>query len=359
MRTDVAIAGGGLAGAAAACILARAGREVVLFERQGAAADKMCGEFLSVEAQTDLERLGLDLGALGGSPIETVRLVRGGRVAEARLPFRGLGLRRRVLDEALLGLASAAGADIRRGMTVAAVREGLELGDGTRVPARAVFLATGKRDLRGLRRPVAPMVGFKTYLALAPAASRALQGAVELVLVPGGHAGLQPVDGDRAVLCATLSPALLRRCGGTWMSVLAHLLRSSPHLAARIDGATPLLPRPLAISGVPYGFIHAGADAEALFRLGDQAAVIPSFTGDGMAIALWSGRAAAAAARDGQGSAAYHRVLRQTLRGQIGIARALLRLGGVGVGQAAIFAAARMCPSVLPAIARLTRIRGG
>ena len=281
MIPDVAIAGGGPAGAAAAALLARAGRRVVLIERLSAAADKLCGEFVSAEAQTYLARLGLDLEALGGRPIEIIRLVRGASVVEARLPFRGIGLSRRVLDEALLSLAAASGAELRRGIGVSAAAGGanpvLRLASGEMVRTSAVFLATGKRDLRGMRRPPADMAGFKTYFALAAAQSRALEGAVELVLFPGGHAGILHVEGARAVLCVTLDPALLRRAGWQWADFLVRFLRTNPHFASRLDGAVPLLDRPLAISGVPYGFVHAArpGDPGALFRLGDQAAVIP------------------------------------------------------------------------------------
>ena len=63
---------------------------------------------------------------------------------------------------------------------------------------------------------------------------------------------------------------------------------ANPHLATRLSGAEAVLAAPLSIAGVPYGFIHqhAADDPDRVFRLGDQAAVIQSFTGDGMAIAL-------------------------------------------------------------------------
>lgn len=45
--------------------------------------------------------------------------------------------------------------------------------------------------------------------------------------------------------------------------------------------------KPLAVFGIPYGFVHKDSNTTpGLYRLGDQIAVIPSFSGDGMAIAL-------------------------------------------------------------------------
>ena len=66
-----------------------------------------------------------------------------------------------------------------------------------------------------------------------------------------------------------------------------------------------LWPRPASIARVPYGYFcadHAAADG--LYRVGDQAAVIPSFTGEGVAIALRSARLAAAAVLAGDGRSA-------------------------------------------------------
>ena len=106
-REDVVIVGGGPAGAAAACILASAERPVLLIERDAEPRHKVCGEFLSIEAQTYLAHLGIDLDALGASRISRLRLARERRLTEVGLPFTARGLSRRVLDDALLQRAIA------------------------------------------------------------------------------------------------------------------------------------------------------------------------------------------------------------------------------------------------------------
>jgi flavin-dependent dehydrogenase len=40
---EVVVVGGGLAGAGAACVLAKAGREVLILEREASATHKICG----------------------------------------------------------------------------------------------------------------------------------------------------------------------------------------------------------------------------------------------------------------------------------------------------------------------------
>ena len=86
-RWEVVVIGGGLAGSAAAIRLAQNGQKVLLLEKEPAAHDKVCGEFISIDAQHYLCELGLDLAALGAERITSMRLLRGQRIASARLPF--------------------------------------------------------------------------------------------------------------------------------------------------------------------------------------------------------------------------------------------------------------------------------
>jgi flavin-dependent dehydrogenase len=57
---------------------------------------------------------------------------------------------------------------------------------------------------------------------------------------------------------------------------------------------------------VPYGW-RAAATESGVYRVGDQAAVIASLAGDGIAIALTSGVAAAEAIASGRSAQAYQR----------------------------------------------------
>jgi flavin-dependent dehydrogenase len=118
-----------------------------------------------------------------------------------------------------------------------------------------------------------------------------------------------------------------------------------------------LLPRPLAIAGIPYGYQARPVSANGLFRLGDQAAVIPSLTGDGMAIAMHSGQAAAGAWLAGADSAAYHRALSRTLAPQMRLAGLLHHACMSGVTQSAVVQAARLFPALLRQAASHTRLR--
>jgi flavin-dependent dehydrogenase len=346
------IIGGGLAGAAAAIDLARAGHRALLLEREAAPHDKICGEFLSGEAVAALEALGVPPARLGAVPIGRVELWAGQRHVAAGLPFAALSLSRRALDAAMLEVAQAAGAEVRRGMGVRSLSGTIAQTSGGEVRGRHLLLASGKHDVRGQSRPPGPdEIGLKMYFR-APALHRHLAGTVRVVFFDGGYAGLQPVEGGRLNLCLLVAGAQYREAGD-WPALLAQLLRE-PGLAALAD-AEQLLPRPLAISRVPYGHLAQRSD-DGLWRLGDQAAVIPSFCGDGMAIALESGRLAAAMLADGADAAIFQGALLARTRRPVQLAMAALRFTRHPVGRMAALAGLAAVPGALGLLARATRV---
>ena len=366
MTPDVVIAGGGVAGGAAACLLARAGRSVLLLEREAGPNAKICGEFISAEAAMYLSRLGVDLAAFGAQPIHSLRLIRGRSVVQAALPFSGFGLSRQILDEALLDVAAAEGACIRRGRSVslASTTPGivLDVGGQDQCSAATLFLATGKHDMRGLRRrtprPPEPLVGFKMHFRLSPLQRHQMQGHVEVMLFRQGYAGLQLVEGGIANLCLLIGREQLRRVGGTWPALLEELRQTEPHLNARLAGAVPQMVHPVSISGVPYGFVHSprSDDAPSVFRLGDQVGVIDSFTGDGMSIALHTAFSAVGAHLAGRDASEYHRQIKYDIAGQVARASCLFRLSRSASGQALLMGLAWLWPGGLGLVASLTRV---
>ena len=400
---DAIILGGGPAGSAAAIELSLAGRRVALIERSTAPHDKVCGDFLSTEALSSLNNLGLNLSALGAVPIHNVRLAGSLGISSATLPFAAQSLTRRTLDEALLERAAAAHAHVLRGHIAESLHRNGNLwrvsitgpNHAYTLTAPHILLATGKHDLRGLPRPLlgthADLVGLKMYLRLAPEQLAELRDTIELFLIPGGYGGLSLVEefsnhqnavisteaqrsGETPVfhnpfshpqtvitetnaanLCFVIQRKLLRDAGRGW-DALAALLTRTAHLRIRLDGAEPLLPRPLAISPIPYGLLRRHAIAENLWAIGDQAAVIPSFTGDGLALALHSGRFAARSLLARQSAHQFHADLHHQLRHQLSVATILSR-GLVSQPQRTLLEfAACLFPSTLRAVASHTRL---
>ncbi len=364
MRRGLAIvAGGGLAGSAFALELARNGHRVLVLEATRQAHHKVCGEFLSAETKALLAYLGIDAAAIGASRVETLRLIAGRERAQAPLPFEGAGLSRYLLDEALLAAAGRAGADIERGTTVTAidvesetvsVRAGAE-----RREAGAAALATGKHGLRQFPRGRGEMVGLKLHVEVRPAASPLLDRVVQLAMFDGGYVGACTVEGGVVPLCWVMEASLVKRIGGAgWAEQAEHLSRTSELMGDLLSGAKPLAAKPVAISGIPYGFLRREPIADAVYPLGDQLAVIPSFTGDGIAIALSSGIGAARAVLAGRSAAHYQREMIGRLKPQFRWAGAVnlvfetRRLHRLGVRVAGAL------PGLVTRLVEATRLRG-
>jgi menaquinone-9 beta-reductase len=356
------VVGGGLSGASFALELARNGLPVMVLEGTRAPHHKVCGEFLSTEAQTLIAYLGLDLKALGASGISIFRLASGSRVAESALPFRGAGLSRYRLDQALLQAAETAGAEVMRAVTVTqiepretsvTVKAGSQLFEG-----RGAALATGKLNVRQFPRAASNMVGFKLQLRVTPEAFRRLRDVVQLVMFDGGYIGACIVEDELVTLCWVMHRRLLQRIGADWSSQAGHFVRQSESLRDLLQGALPHWEKPIAVAGIPYGYLRCESLAPTLFPLGDQLAVIPSFTGDGMSIALYTGIEAAKAVLTGESVAQFQGRVVHLLRPQFrraGLVNLLFdttSLHGTSVWLAAAL------PGVVTAIARSTRLRG-
>ncbi len=359
---DAIILGGGLAGSAIATWLAERQANVLVLERAQAPQDKVCGEFLSRETRLYLSLLGLDLPRLGAVPVSHLMLVHKDQVIEEKLPFEASSLSRKTLDAALLSRAEAAGAAVHRG---ARVRKLMQDGAGWRVElddervmfSQSVFLATGKHDLPGWKRRSGiqeDLVGFKLPWRLTEDATRRLSDRVFLVLFKGGYGGIEPIERGAANLCILIRKSRLAELGNQWQTVLAAIRAEVPTFDGLIQGGRPLLDRPLAIAAIPYGYVCWRSDGP--WRLGDQAAVIPSFAGDGMAIALHSAHLAAQFWLQNKDSGTYQRQLSRDVAGAVYLASALSLALVRGAGQTGLMRLAQCWPELIPKLALQTRV---
>ncbi len=356
---ETLVVGGGPAGSAAALTLARNGAAVELIERRSGPHDVVCGGFLGWDALAALRRLGIDPQALGARPIGRLRLAGGRRIVEARLPHKAAGLSRRVLDQALLDEAERAGALVARGV---AARSGdassrtVRMDDGSEVRAGALFLATGKYELRGMARPLDERqrgaVGLRAAFAPDPRLAAALDGVIELHPFDGGYAGLLLQEDGQVNLCMSVSRAKLRRSGGI-RDLIEILAKETALLAERLEAAYEAAW--ISVGNVPYGWRTPGCVPH-LYRVGDQAAVIASLAGDGIAMALTSGMAAAEAYLRGEEADRFQRRWSARAARPLRVAEGLRWAAETSAARRLAMGVMGVAPGLAAVAARLTRI---
>jgi flavin-dependent dehydrogenase len=360
-RADTVIVGGGPAGSATACGLAALGRDVVLIERTAKPHHKVCGEFLSVETQTQLQRLGVDPSALGAVPIEQVAVYSSSRGVSSALPFRALSLSRYRLDDALLRCAQNSGARLRRNVAVKLVTPdgagwNVLCDDGETIYCRHFVLATGKLGLRGVDDARdGSLVGLKMHMRLSPEARRALEGRVALFFLDGSYLGLELIEDGIANLCFVLPRATVARLSSGWPALRGHLASALPSLAERLAGAETLWDKPLAVVCPTGGHLH-WERGTAVYRVGDRLAHIPPFTGDGLAIALASAALAVGHIRRGRPPDAYLAAARQLTASPIRLASIVSGLARTNGGRNLMLGAAVYAPGLIGTIVRRTRL---
>jgi 2-polyprenyl-6-methoxyphenol hydroxylase-like FAD-dependent oxidoreductase len=360
------IIGAGLAGSALAILLSEAGRPYILLEKTRSAHHKVCGEFISWEAVHYLQKLGIDLPALGAHKITDCRLVYKNKTIQRALPAPAWSLSRKKLDQALIDRVSTSNSSqIRRGVTVKNLQHDdphwrVDLSREKSLTADTIFLANGKHDIKTFRRAesaATEFIGFKMYFRLNAPMRDALAHHVEIILFEGGYAGLEPIEDDCANLCFLIHKEIYAQCGKNWSTLLDYLRQQSPHLTLRLDDAEALLESPLAIANIPYGYLYDQEQTNlSLFRLGDQAAVIHSFTGDGMSMALHSAFVAAQSYLAGQSASQYQDQICSQFSPSVKTAQWLARLMLSEPYKKFAFRFLRCFPFLLPVIFKATRL---
>jgi hypothetical protein len=310
--------------------LARGGMPALLVERGAEGHDTVCGGFVSADALRLLRQAGIDTGTLGGHPVGRMRFLVGERALETALPFPAIGLSRRRLDEALIDAARGAGARIEFGRAARSISGSrtMSFADGRHLSADAIILATGKLNLRGADRPGEAAfgdakVGLRRALEPSAATIAALTGSVELHIFADGYAGLVLQEDGKLNLCISAGARRLREAGGSADHLLTVIAGEAPLLGERLAGSLPLGDW-RSIARIPYGW-RARATEVGLFRVGDQAAVIASLAGDGIAIAIASAMAASRALLRGGPAAApaYQRDFARRARAPLALAEML------------------------------------
>ena len=283
-ETDVFIAGGGPAGLAAAIACRQRGLRVVAADVCRPPIEKPCGEGLMPDSVAALRRLGVAFQGGECFSLTGIRFEGSGRSVEANFPNGyGVGVRRRVLHEALVRRAEDAGVTLLWGARVSGISDAGALVDGSLIRCRWIIGADGEnsqvRRWGGLDRIThyARRFGFRKHFRVRP-----WSPCVEVYWGAAGQIYITPVSRDEICL-VLLSRDRHRRIDGA--------LSEFPELRDRLGGA-PADPERGAVS-ISRRLRKVVRGRVAL--IGDSSGSVDAVTGEGLCLAFRQAEALALA----------------------------------------------------------------
>lgn len=356
------IIGAGPAGCSAAIHLARAGIMPTLYEQNAQTGDHICGGFLSWTTLARLRALGLYSNDLNGHVVRRLRIFAGNQSWDFPLPAECLGLSRHRLDSLLIKQVVSMGIEVHRGMRIHNMDEARTLFCERYPLARQnIFLATGKQDLRGITRPAKaagadPALGLRVRLPPSSRNNAMMSDAIELHIFKGGYIGLILQEDGSVNCCLAIRKSRYALAHNKLDHLLDHLARQNRALATRLDASPPPVHFD-AVGHIPYGWSTAETQS-GIFRLGDQAAVIPSLVGEGIGLALASGMMAAQYATQGNASDAqdFQRDFAHKIRRPMSVANILKNVAESGAMANCKLAFLNRLSGLVLWLARQTRI---
>ena len=298
-ENGIVVIGGGLAGLISAILLAKEGKEVLLIEKKTYPFHRVCGEYISNEVLGFLKR-----EELFPEFLELPQIFRfefsdtSGRTSHIPLDLGGFGISRFVLDDWLYQKAKQVGVQFHLGIQVTAIdfdekadKFSLGLSDSSRIQARLVIGAFGKRSKldkvlnRSFILKRSPYIGVKYHIK-----ADLVRDTVALHNFEGGYCGLNAIEEDKFNLCYLGSREQLRAFG-TIEEMEREVLWKNPVLKLIFEESEFLFEKPEVINEI--NFEPKKPVENHILMAGDSAGLITPLCGNGMAMAIHSGKLAA------------------------------------------------------------------
>jgi menaquinone-9 beta-reductase len=289
MNVDVCIIGGGLAGLTAALGSIRMGLSVLVIEKKKYPFHKVCGEYISLEAEGLLEWMDLPLDWKSLPRLDTFRYTgQSGKNFTAALPLGGMGISRFWLDDLIRIKIEAEGGivlDGTRALDFSQNTHGFTVfTDSQNAPVVSCSWLLGTMGRNKSRfahaanesPPTRRYIGVKRHVR-----ANLPHNRIELLAFPGGYCGISAVEGNnRFCLCYLASESVETRNLEEFETTI---LKKNPVLRQYLTDFEPLTNR-VATSGV--FFQSRPLSQNGMLFIGDSAGMIPPLAGNGMSMAM-------------------------------------------------------------------------
>lgn len=305
-KIKIAVIGGGLAGLTSAFLLAKKGLEVILVEKKSYPFHRVCGEYISNEALGFLktnELLPPDVDPPKISSFEFSDTQ--GASAKIPLDLGGFGISRYVLDEWMYKQGQKVGVQFITGIQVDQIdfleeenRFSLTLSDHRQLASDFVVGAFGKRSKldkmlkRAFIEKRSPYIGVKYHIR-----TDYSRDSVALHNFHGGYCGINAVEEGKFNLCYLGSRDQLRTYGSI-AQMEQEVLWKNPLLNRIWNESEFLFDKPEVINEI--NFEPKKPVENHILMAGDSAGLITPLCGNGMAMAIHSGKLAAEAILEGK-----------------------------------------------------------
>ncbi len=292
-KPNIIIIGGGLAGLTNSILLAKAEFSVTLIERKKFPFHRVCGEYVSNEVLPFLQSIGFNPKDFNAANISKLIVTApNGKALKSDLDLGAFGLSRFELDNALYQIALKAGVNFLLETKVLDVvfedeKFRVEIANQT-LTADLVIGAFGKRSNldQKLNRKFfyqrSPYLGVKYHIK-----SDFSANSIQLDNFKGGYCGINKIENDLYCLCYLIENKYLKEYGSI-LKMEEQILYQNPQLKNHFKNAKFVWEQPETINEI--SFEKKSLIENHILMCGDTAGMIAPLCGNGMAIAIHSGK---------------------------------------------------------------------
>ena len=292
-KPKIIVIGGGLAGLTSAILLAKANFDITLIERKQYPFHRVCGEYISNEVLPFLKSIGFNPEDYGAAQINRLKVTStSGNSLNSQLDLGAFGISRYQLDQSLYQIAKQEGVQFLLNQKVLDVNfideQFLMEISGETLQAPMVIGAFGKRaniDQKLQRKffyQRSPYIGVKYHIK-----TDFPNNLIQLDNFKGGYCGISKIEQDLYCLCYLAQNKYVKEYGSV-KAMEENILYQNQHLKHVFQNSQFVWSQPEVINEI--SFERKSLIENHILMCGDTAGMIAPLCGNGMAIAIHSGK---------------------------------------------------------------------